>query len=108
VGPSDLVIHARLEFASYVVKTITDKQAEPQGQANTDLVEQQDAIITNLEAVTPDLKTDLLLSLKFQQMPKLSNTLKIVNTWKPRKQKASAYQIGQLANGIKAMEKAKD
>jgi hypothetical protein len=41
-------------------------------------------------------------------MPKLSNTLKIVNTWKPRKQKASAYQIGQLANGIKAMEKAKD
>ncbi|KIL88072.1 hypothetical protein FAVG1_08955 [Fusarium avenaceum] len=48
-------------YLNYVTQTIEDKQADPAGQEDMDLVEQQDQILSNLKALTPDLVTDLYI-----------------------------------------------
>ncbi|KAH7164222.1 hypothetical protein DER46DRAFT_700805 [Fusarium sp. MPI-SDFR-AT-0072] len=50
-------------FAQHVIKQIEDKQSDPAGQEDTDLVERQDVILTNLKLLTPDLTTDLYIML---------------------------------------------
>lgn len=50
-------------FAQHIIKQIEDKQSDPAGQEDTDLVERQDAILTNLKLITPDLMTDLYIML---------------------------------------------
>ncbi|KAF5722887.1 hypothetical protein FMUND_2243 [Fusarium mundagurra] len=50
-------------FAQYVIKQIEDQQSDPAGQEDTDLVERQDVILTNMKLLTPDLATDLYIML---------------------------------------------
>ncbi|KAG5825007.1 hypothetical protein H9Q74_004898 [Fusarium xylarioides] len=50
-------------FAQYVIKQIEDQQSNPAGQEDTDLVERQDVILTNMKLLTPDLATDLYIML---------------------------------------------
>ncbi|KAG9495892.1 hypothetical protein J7337_012455 [Fusarium musae] len=50
-------------FAQYVIKQIEDRQSDPAGQEDTDLVERQDVILTNMKLLTPDLATDLYIML---------------------------------------------
>ncbi|KAI7763281.1 hypothetical protein LZL87_010962 [Fusarium oxysporum] len=50
-------------FAQHVIKQIEDKKSDPAGQEDTDLVERQDVILTNLKLLTPDLTTDLYIML---------------------------------------------
>lgn len=50
-------------FAQHIIKQIKDKQSDPAGQEDTDLVKRQDVILTNLKLLTPDLTTDLYIML---------------------------------------------
>ncbi|KAF5638116.1 hypothetical protein F52700_4821 [Fusarium sp. NRRL 52700] len=50
-------------FAQHIIKQIEDKQSDPAGQEDTDLVERQDIILTNMKLLTPDLITGLYIML---------------------------------------------
>ncbi|KAM0200383.1 hypothetical protein ACHAPI_002808 [Fusarium lateritium] len=48
-------------YVKFVTRAIEEKQANPAGQEDAELVDQQDQILSNLKALTPDLITDLYI-----------------------------------------------